>query len=86
MERYFEIYLYFISTFFKEENLLVGKESAGDHDEALKQYLEKEHPKDASRQDFVCGYLQAFEVSKERFESNTDDDIDDNCKRIARWL
>lgn len=30
--------------------------------------------------------VSTFEISKERFESNTDDDIDDNRKRIGRWL
>ena len=84
--KYFEIYQIYVSTFFREETLLIGKESANDSNEAQKQYLEKEHPNDKDRQDFVSAYLQIHEVSKERFESNTDDDIDDNRKKIARWL
>jgi hypothetical protein len=84
--KHFEIYQFYVGSFNREENLLVGKESANDSDVALNQYLEKEHPNDPARQDFVKGYLNVNEVSKERFESNTDDDIDANRKRIARWL
>jgi len=85
--KYFEIYQLFVDTFFKEKNLLVGKESANDSDEALKQYLDREHPNDPEKQEFVRGYLTVYEVSKERFESNTDDDdIDENRKAISRWF
>jgi len=84
--RYFEIYQLCIDKFFKENNLLVGKEKVKNNSDPVKQYLEKRYPDDKERQGFIAGYLQENEISKERYLQDDSADIDDNKKRIGRWI
>lgn len=52
----------------------------------LKKYLEEIHPNDASRQDFIDPYLSVYEVDENGYNSLSQDDIDNNRKRLGRWL
>lgn len=72
--------------FGKEESLIVSKNKSRFSYTAKADYLNEIHPKNMGLQDFSDNYLTVDKITEEEFNAISQDDIDDNRKKIGMFI
>lgn len=82
---FFAIYHQYMR-FGKEELLLVSKNRTLFSYAAKADYLNEIHPNNMGLQDFSDNFLQIEKITEEEYNKLSQDDIDDNRKRIGMFI